>query len=54
MKIAKEEISKHTVTKTFKERKENGENTGKYKPQNGRSDDITSEQITLKDMFESY
>ncbi|GAB4350836.1 MAG: site-specific DNA-methyltransferase [Flammeovirgaceae bacterium] len=31
-KKIKEEISKHVVTKTFKERKEKGEFTGKYKP----------------------
>lgn len=31
LKIAEEEISKHLVKKTFKERKENGEFTGKYK-----------------------
>ena len=33
-KIVKEELQKHIVNKTFKERKEKGENTGKFKNQN--------------------
>jgi len=35
-KYANEEISKHVVVKTFKERKEKGEFTGKYGKQNNK------------------
>ncbi len=33
-KFAKEEINRHVVVKTFEERKEMGEFTGRYTPQN--------------------
>jgi modification methylase len=32
LKVAEEEIAKHIVRKTFKERKEKGEFTGRYRP----------------------
>jgi modification methylase len=35
-KYAQEEMSKHIVVKTFKERKQKGEFTGKYSPLNNR------------------
>jgi len=35
-KLIQEEINKHKVLKTFKERKERGEFTGKYSPKNGK------------------
>ncbi|MBI5574141.1 MAG: site-specific DNA-methyltransferase [Elusimicrobia bacterium] len=38
-KYVNEEIAKHFVTKTFKERKENGEFTGKYRVKNNKSED---------------
>ncbi|HGE71147.1 TPA: site-specific DNA-methyltransferase, partial [Candidatus Poribacteria bacterium] len=41
-----EEMARHTVTKTFKERKENGEFTGKYRTQNGK-EEITNTQTEL-------
>lgn len=37
----KEEIAKHIVLKTFKERKEKGEFTGKYKPTNFNNKELT-------------
>ena len=42
LKIAEEEISKHIVRKTFKERKENGEFTGKHGP---RSKEVKEEEL---------
>ena len=36
LKYANEEIAKHIVTKTFKERKERGEFTGRYGRKNYR------------------
>ncbi|GIV29627.1 MAG: methyltransferase [Bacteroidia bacterium] len=47
-KNIKEEMSKHVVTKTFKERKEKGEFTGKYRPFNSKEQD-TQEFPTLFD-----
>jgi len=38
-KYADEEMAKHFVTKTFKERKEKGEFTGKYRVKNNKSED---------------
>jgi len=35
-KLIQEEINKHKVLKTFKERKERGEFTGKYSPKKGK------------------
>lgn len=36
IKYANEEIAKHVVEKTFKERKKRGEFTGKYRGRNNR------------------
>jgi modification methylase len=41
-RYANEEIAKHTVVKTFKERKERGEFTGKYGQQNNKKNKIVS------------
>ena len=38
--IADEEITKHIVTKSFKDRKAKGEFTGKFKPNNGSDNEI--------------
>ncbi len=46
-KYVKEELEKHIVEKTFKERKERGEFTGKYGKKNSKKD---KEQKTL-DLF---
>jgi modification methylase len=47
LKFAKEEINKHVVLKTFKERKEKGEFTGRYSPQNKKTKIITDVQIEM-------
>ncbi|MGC8901153.1 MAG: DNA methyltransferase, partial [bacterium] len=49
-KYANEEISKHVVIKTFKERKEKGEFTGKYGQQNNKK----MEQQSLFKLFEEF
>jgi len=49
-KYANEEIAKHVVIKTFKERKEKGEFTGKYGQQNNKK---TKQQSVLK-LFEKF
>lgn len=49
LKFAKEEIAKHVVTKTFKQRKEKGEFTGRYGPQNNKSKTVSDGQETLFD-----
>jgi len=41
LKFAKEEMKKHVVLKTFKQRKEKGEFTGRYGPQNKKAKIIT-------------
>jgi len=48
--FVKNEIAKHIVLKTFKERKQLGEFTGKYSPKHKKED------IDLKDMplFKEY
>lgn len=46
-----EEIAKHTVVKTFKERKEKGEFTGRYGPQN-KKDKFTSIQRKEISLFD--
>jgi len=46
-KYANEEIAKHIVVKTFKERKEKGEFTGKYGQQNSKK----SEQQSVFKLF---
>lgn len=48
LKYAHEEIAKHMVMKTFKERKERGEFTGRYR---GRLDRLENKQNTLE-LFE--
>jgi modification methylase len=50
LKFAREEMNKHAVLKTFKERKEKGEFTGRYGPQNKKDKIITDEQIEM-DLF---
>ncbi len=50
LKFAKEEISKHIVIKTFKERKKMGEFTGRYGPQNKKGKVITDGQKKM-DLF---
>ncbi len=47
-KFAKEEMAKHIVVKTFKERKQKGEFTGKYGKQNNKN----LEQPLLSKLFE--
>jgi len=47
LKFAKEELAKHFVIKTFKERKKRGEFTGKYSPQNNKSLDRQEEMTSL-------
>jgi modification methylase len=47
MQLVKEELSKHIVHKTFKERKNNGEWTGKHKASNNAPENI-SEQSSLQ------
>jgi site-specific DNA-methyltransferase (adenine-specific) len=49
-KYVNEEIAKHIVVKTFKERKENGEFTGKYGQQNNKK----SEQQSVFKLFEEF
>jgi len=49
-KYANEEIAKHIVVKTFKERKEKGEFTGKYGQQNNKK----SEQQSVFKLFEEF
>jgi len=49
-KYANEEIAKHIVVKTFKERKEKGEFTGKYGQQNNRK----SEQRSVSKLFDEF
>jgi len=49
-KYANEEIAKHIVIKTFKERKEKGEFTGKYGQQNNKK----SEQQSVFKLFEEF
>jgi len=44
LKFAKEEMGKHIVLKTFKERKKMGEFTGRYGPQNKKNEVIISRQ----------
>lgn len=41
-KFVQEEIAKHFVTKTFKERKQNKEFTGKYDKKNNNKEEIQS------------
>lgn len=50
LKFAKEEMGKHIVVKTFKERKEMGEFTGRYGPQNKKGKITTTEQKEI-DLF---
>jgi len=49
--FAREEMAKHIVVKTFKERKENGEFTGKYGPKNNLDKCMANkkEELTLFD-----
>jgi len=47
LKFAKEEIGKHIVVKTFKERKKMGEFTGRYGPQNKKGKIIEQEEMDL-------
>ena len=47
IEIAMKEIEKHVVTKTFKERKEKGEFTGKYEPTKNRFDNSLEKEIRL-------
>ena len=49
-KYANEEIAKHIVVKTFKERKEKGEFTGKYGQQNNKK----TEQQSVFKLFEEF
>ncbi len=50
LKIAKEELSKHIVLKTFKERKERGEFTGRYGPEyKNKRTDSKQKQLFLFD-----
>jgi modification methylase len=49
-KYANEEIAKHIVIKTFKDRKEKGEFTGKYGQQNNKK----SEQQSVFKLFEEF
>jgi len=49
-KYANEEIAKHIVVKTFKDRKEKGEFTGKYGQQNNKK----SEQQSVFKLFEEF
>jgi len=49
-KYANEEIAKHFVVKTFKERKEKGEFTGKYGQQNNKK----TEQQSVFKLFEEF
>lgn len=50
LKFAKEEMGKHIVVKTFKERKKRGEFTGRYGPQNNKGKITTNEQKEM-DLF---
>ncbi len=46
--FVQQEMTKHIVVKTFKERKMNGEFTGRYGPQNGKAKLINSQkELTL-------
>jgi site-specific DNA-methyltransferase (adenine-specific) len=47
IEIAMKEIEKHVVTKTFKERKEKGEFTGKYGPSKNKFDNSLEKEIRL-------
>jgi len=45
---AQEEMAKHIVVKTFRDRKENGEFTGKYRTQNGKEEIVNiQKELTL-------
>lgn len=50
LKFAEEEMGKHIVVKTFKERKKRGEFTGRYGPQNKKGKIPTNEQKEM-DLF---
>ncbi len=50
LKFAKEEISRHIVLKTFKERKKMGEFTGRYGPQK-KKDKFISDENKEMDLF---
>lgn len=50
LKFAKEEMAKHVVVKTFKERKKTGEFTGRYGPHGKKGKVITNEQKEM-DLF---
>ncbi len=50
LKFANEEMAKHIVVKTFKERKKMGEFTGRYGPRNKRGKITTNEQKEM-DLF---
>jgi len=50
LKFTKEEMAKHVVVKTFKERKKTGEFTGKYGPHSKKGKIITNEQKEM-DLF---
>jgi len=47
IEIAMKEIEKHVVIKTFKERKEKGEFTGKYGPSKNKFDNSLEKEIRL-------
>lgn len=50
IRFVNEELNKHVVTKTFKERKEKGEFTGKYGPENKKNKVVTSKNGVI-DLF---
>jgi site-specific DNA-methyltransferase (adenine-specific) len=52
LKFAREEMNKHVVLKTFKERKEKGEFTGRYGPQNNKARIIIDKEREM-DLFHS-
>lgn len=49
IQLANEEIAKHTVVKTFRERKKNGEFTGRYGKRNGQTG---NKQAYARELFE--